>query len=80
MWSPTWQLKFAQNRPSPNLMKFSPDASSVMSTILAKFQSSFSSSSCFSGARIFSLKMDLEAIFAAFLELLKSHEDDESQS
>ncbi|PIC53959.1 hypothetical protein B9Z55_003422 [Caenorhabditis nigoni] len=40
---------------------------------------SFSSSSCISGAYIFSLKMDFEAIFAAFLVLRKMFEDDENE-
>ncbi|PIC17048.1 hypothetical protein B9Z55_023431 [Caenorhabditis nigoni] len=79
MWSPTWQLKFAQNRPSPISMKFLPNASFVMGSILAKFQNSFSSSSYISGARIFSLKMDLKAIFVTFFELLKMYQDDENE-
>ncbi|PIC13709.1 hypothetical protein B9Z55_027572 [Caenorhabditis nigoni] len=58
MWGSTWQQKIVQNRPSSIW---------VMGSILANFQNSFSSSSYIFVALYFSMKIDLEAIFAAFL-------------
>ncbi|PIC12650.1 hypothetical protein B9Z55_028301 [Caenorhabditis nigoni] len=80
MWGSTWHQKFVQNRPSPILMKFLPDASLVMDSILAKFEDLFSSSSCFFRSTKKAAKIASKSIFSEKMRVAKMYEDNENKS
>ncbi|PIC16522.1 hypothetical protein B9Z55_023100 [Caenorhabditis nigoni] len=79
MWSPTWQLNFAQNRPFPILIKSIPDATNDMGSIMAKFHNSFSSSLYFFLNTKKSAKIAPKSIFREKIRAVKMDEDDENE-